>query len=51
MGGSIDMDGSTLYYDSEAREWRRYHNNNEEARAIHQKLIAGLADCKLRAGQ
>ena len=51
MGGSIDIDGSTLYYESEAREWRRYHNNNEEAHAIHQKLIAGLADCKLRAGQ
>lgn len=51
MGGSIDMDGSTLYFDSEAREWRRYHNNNVEAHAIHQKLIAGLADCKLRAGQ
>ena len=50
MGGSIDIDGSTLYYESGAREWRRYHNNNEEARAAHQKLVAGLVDCKLRAG-
>jgi hypothetical protein len=49
MGGSIDIDGSTLYYDSGTREWRRYHNDNQEARAVHQKLVAGLADCKLSA--
>lgn len=49
MGGSIDIDGSTLYYDSGTREWRRYHNDKREARASHQKLVAGLADCKLRA--
>jgi hypothetical protein len=48
--GSIDIDGGTLYYESSAKEWRRYHNDNEEARAAHDKLVAGLASCKLRAG-
>lgn len=48
-GGSIDIDGSTLYYDSGAGIWRRYHNDNQDARAAHQQLVAGLAECKLRA--
>ena len=50
-GGSADIDGSTLYYDSSAREWQRYHNDNQAERAIHQKLLVGLAECKLRPGQ
>jgi hypothetical protein len=49
-GGSIDIDGSTLYYDSESKRWRRYHNDIEEARAAHEKLVAGLTECRLRAG-
>lgn len=50
-GGSIDIDGSTIYYDSGAKRWWRYHNDNLEARAVHQKLTEGLATCKLRATQ
>ena len=50
MGGSFDIDGSTLYYESGAHEWRRYHNDNQKARATHEQFVAGLADCKLRAG-
>ena len=49
-GGSIDIDGSTLYYDSGAKRWRLYHNDDEEARAAHQQLVSGLAECRLRAG-
>jgi hypothetical protein len=26
-GGSIDMDGSTIYYDSQDREWHRFHDD------------------------
>ena len=50
-GGSIDIDGSTIYYDSGAKEWLRYHNDRLDARAQHQKLTEGLATCKLRAAQ
>jgi hypothetical protein len=48
-GGSIDIDGSTIYYDSGAKEWLRYHNDRLDARAVHQKLTEGLPTCKLRA--
>jgi hypothetical protein len=30
LGGSIDMDGEKIYYDSEDRKWRRFHNDLEE---------------------
>jgi hypothetical protein len=29
-GGSIDMDGETIYYDSQDREWHRFHNDLAE---------------------
>lgn len=50
-GSSIDIDGSTIYYDSGAKRWWRYHNDNLEARTVHQKLTEGIATCKLRASQ
>jgi hypothetical protein len=49
-GGSIDIDGSTLYYDSGVKRWQRYHNDDREARAVYEKLVARLNECKLRAG-
>lgn len=48
-GGSVDIDGSTVYYDSGAGTWRKFHNNDETARAVYEKRRAGLAECLLQA--
>jgi len=48
-GSSIDIDGSTIYYDSRAGAWRKFHNDLEEESGAFKKLTEGLADCKLRA--
>jgi hypothetical protein len=32
-GGSIDMDGETIYYDSQDRKWSRFHNDLAETDA------------------
>jgi hypothetical protein len=28
LGGSVDIDGSTLFYDSEIQQWQIFHNDN-----------------------
>ena len=48
-GGSIDIDGSTIYYDSAAGKWHRFHNDSDIGRGILEKLTNGLASCKLRS--
>jgi hypothetical protein len=48
-GGSIDIDGSTIYFDSGAKAWSRFHNDDLNARGVLGKLTEGLAYCKLRA--
>jgi hypothetical protein len=48
-GGSMDIDGSTLYYDSGARTWSKFHNDDREKAASLAKLTEGLAECALRA--
>jgi hypothetical protein len=48
-GGSIDIDGSTIYYDSGAGAWRKFHNDRVEETSAFSKLTEGLAECKLRA--
>jgi len=48
-GGSIDIDGSTIYYDSGAGAWRKFHNDRVDEAGAFSKLTEGLADCKLRA--
>ncbi|NOQ35975.1 MAG: hypothetical protein GQ569_08770 [Methylococcaceae bacterium] len=30
MGGSVDIDGSTIFYDSEVKQWQIFHNDNLE---------------------
>ncbi|HET9404945.1 MAG TPA: hypothetical protein VFO57_10225 [Burkholderiales bacterium] len=50
-GGSADIDGSTISYDSGARTWRKFHNDNSSAREAYAGLTAGLAECPLRAQQ
>ncbi len=45
-GRSIDIDGSTLYYDSVTRKWKRFHNDNRERTAEFQALINTMAECR-----
>jgi hypothetical protein len=49
-GGSIDIDGSTIYYDSVARAWGKFHNDDAGKSGAFAKLTEGLAECVLRAG-
>lgn len=46
-GGSLDIDGSTIYYDSGARRWHKFHNDSAFASREFQSLTEGLAACKL----
>jgi len=46
--GSIDIDGSTIYYDSGARAWGKFHNDSTDKSAAFGKLTEGLAECVLR---
>ena len=48
-GGSFDMDGSKIYYDSGAKRWSKFHNNSETATQTFEKLIEGLAACRLHS--
>lgn len=45
-GRSIDIDGSTLYYDSATRKWNRFHNDNRERAEAFQTLVKPLAPCR-----
>ena len=49
FGGSIDIDGSTIYYDSRTRTWTKFHNDDAAASEVFAKLTEGLDDCDLRA--
>ena len=44
-GGSADIDGSTIYYDSGAGAWRKFHNDNGDEQAAYTALTKGLAEC------
>ncbi|MDH3715721.1 MAG: hypothetical protein OET44_17940, partial [Gammaproteobacteria bacterium] len=46
-GGSIDIDGSTIYYDSRGNEWLRFHNDDRQGRERLSALIEGLEECQL----
>ena len=48
-GGSMDIDGSTIYYDSGAQAWRKFHNDDATASTLYVRLGEGLAECALRA--
>jgi len=49
-GGSFDMDGSTIYFDSGSGRWRKFHNDSGIAVSGElDKLTDGLAACKLRS--
>ncbi len=46
-GRSIDIDGSTVWYDSATRQWTKFHNDNEGARTAFDALVKPMAECKL----
>ncbi len=48
-GGSIDIDGSTIYFDSRTRTWQKFHNDHATASEVFAKLTDGLDGCDLRA--
>jgi hypothetical protein len=50
-GGSIDIDGSTIYFDSKTGSWSQFHNDDKEATAAYEKLTAGLSECILRVAE
>ena len=47
-GGSMDMDGSVIYYDSGARTWSKFHNNDSQKAETLTKLTEGLSECARR---
>jgi len=49
QGGSADIDGSTIYYDSGAGAWRKFHNDSSDDQKAYAGLTAGLAECVLAA--
>lgn len=46
-GGSIDIDGSTIYYDSHSGGWHRFHNDDRLERERYGALIVDLSECRL----
>jgi hypothetical protein len=45
-GGSVDMIGSTLFYDSELKDWSFFHNADSDATEKFAVRIKGLMACK-----
>lgn len=45
-GRSIDIDGSTLFYDSATRAWRRFHKDDREQSVAFEALVKPLAQCR-----
>lgn len=46
-GGSIDIDGSTLFYDSATGKWRKVHNDMLEKSGELRALASGLESCRV----
>jgi len=44
-GGSIDIDGSTIFYRSDMGRWEIFHNDNASKQEILQDLTNGLSRC------
>jgi hypothetical protein len=46
--GSIDIDGSTIFYDSTVGHWKLFHNDDTGDSGALDQRIEGLAACKVR---
>ncbi len=49
-GGSIDIDGSTIYYFSKQGGWTIFHNDHKEKSNQLQGLLKGMEECQDRPG-
>lgn len=48
QGRSMDIDGSTLFYDSADRSWRKVHNDTLNRTGELTTLVQGLSACRFR---
>lgn len=46
-GGSMDIDGSSLFYDSRQRQWRKVHNDTLDRSGELRALLKDLAICQI----
>ena len=46
-GGSIDMNNSTLFYDSETKIWHFFHNDTLKETANFAERTQGLIQCRI----
>jgi hypothetical protein len=47
-GGSIDIDGSRIFYDSTVKEWQKFHNDDKTSAQDFTRRTEGLTECILR---
>ncbi len=47
-GRSVDIDGSTIFYDSATKEWRIFHNDDQEKVREMNGITSGMEKCLLR---
>ncbi len=47
LGGSADFDGSTIFFDSRAGAWKKFHNDVRDKRAAFEALVEGMETCKV----
>lgn len=47
MGGSMDIDGSSLFYESRMRQWRKVHNDILSQSGELQALLKDLEACRI----
>ena len=45
MGSSMDIDGSTIFYDSKNGRWQKFHNDNCDAASALQTQTEKMPDC------
>jgi len=45
LAGSVDVDGSSLFYDSEAQKWQLFHNDNIKILDIFKRKLVNLTKC------
>ena len=45
-GGSGDIDGSTIWYDSAAPGWQKFHNDSRDKVEALSALVKGMQTCK-----
>lgn len=47
FGTSLDIDGSTVYFDSASSVWKKFHNDNRELAQSFEQQTATMSQCSL----